>query len=293
MKSILISALTALIVSLVVFYYGASMPESSPRITIAQKESAYDRVMRTGVLKCGYYQWPGIATKNPNNDDLTGMVPDMMAVVGKMLDLKIEFVEMAALGQNVEELKRGVYDTFCIDSYYVFSMGKFVDFGTPYAYFPMFIYMRADDQRFKALADLNDPSVTFVGIDGDLSVTLAGHRFPRAKLNTLAATSDASTMTVNVATRKADVAIIDPGLAATYNAHNPTKLRALDPTHPVAVYPVGFSVAKGEDKLLRMLDSAVSAMINTGMMEPILARYRETGGAVWPVAPGYVPTPVK
>ena len=30
------------------------------------KESAYDRVLRTGVLKCGYSVWPPYYTQDPN-----------------------------------------------------------------------------------------------------------------------------------------------------------------------------------------------------------------------------------
>lgn len=257
------------------------------QVLAPQKESAYDRVMRTGTLRCGYYQWPGIAEMDPNTGKIKGMVPELVGTIGNMLDLKVEYVPVSALGMQVEELKRGVYDTFCVDSYYVFSMSKFVDFGTPYAYFPMFAYGRADDERFTKLADLNKSDVTFVGIDGDLSVTLVGYLFPKAKVINLSATSDASALTVNVATRKADVAIMDPGLIKNYNDNNPQKLKAVDPEHPLAVYPVGFSVAKGEDKLLRMLDSTVSAMVNTGMLTPILEKYATQGGVAWPVANGY------
>jgi membrane-bound lytic murein transglycosylase MltF len=290
MKQTFISIITAALVA-VAFIFILQPRSGVP--APAHKESAYDRVMRTGVLKCGYYPWPGTAELDPNTQELTGLMPELTRTLGRMLDLKVEYVQMSGQGMEVQELKSGRYDAACVSSYYVFSMGKFVDFSTPYAYFPMFAYGRADDQRFKNLTDLNDPDVTFVGADGDISVTLVGYQFPKAKLVTLAATSDATALTINVATNKADVTLIDPGLAATYNANNPDKLKMLDPAHPVAVYPVGFSVAKGEDKLLRMLDSAVSAMANTGMLTPVLDRYMAQGGVAWPVAPGYLPQPLK
>jgi len=269
-----------------VSFFIPSGPSTS--VSVSKTESAYDRVMRTGVLKCGYYEWPGTATKDPNTGEMSGLVPDLMETVSKMLDLKVEFVQSSALGLQTEELKRGVYDTFCIDSYYVFSMGKFVDFGTPYAYFPMFIYGRADDVRFKQQSDLNRDDVTFVGIDGDLSVTLVPYLFPKAKVMTLPATSDAAALPMTIGTGKADAVIMDPGLVKNYNDHNARKLKVLGSGDPVAVYPVGFSVAKGDDKLLRMLDSAVSAMTNTGMIKPLLKQYEEQGGVAWSPADGYV-----
>jgi ABC-type amino acid transport substrate-binding protein len=249
------------------------------------RESAYDRVMRTGVLRCGYYVWPPYFEQDSNTKDITGLIPDLMDQIGAYLDLKIEYVQLSAMGMQIEDMKRGMYDTTCMDSYVVFTMIKMVDYSAPYAYVPVFAYVRSDDQRWTRMEDLNNPDINFVGLDGDLSVGLVGHRFPKAKLTTLAATVDAATLMVNVATKKADAAIIDSGLVNSYNRNNDVKLRPLESAP--AVYPIVFSVTKGEDRLVRMLDGGVSALINTGVMDELIEKYKSEGIVLYPVQKDY------
>ncbi|MCB1559294.1 MAG: transporter substrate-binding domain-containing protein [Alphaproteobacteria bacterium] len=253
----------------------------------ADTESAYDRVMRTGVIKCGYYPWPPYFDVDANTGDVTGLNAEYARAAGDLLGLKIEFVQMSAIGMQVEELKKGIYDTFCIDSYYVFSSLKFVDFGTPYMFAPVFAYVREDDNRFKSLDDLNQDNIQFVGIDGDLSVELVAKRFPNAQVTTLPATAAGSELMINVSTKKADVSIIDPGIVDAYNSNNQSKMKIVDPDHPVAVYPISFSVKKGETELLKMLDGAVSALQNTGVTENILKKYNLPADSVYLPATPY------
>ncbi len=41
------------------------------------KESAYERVMRTGTIRCGYFLFPPLAVKNPNTNMLSGITADI------------------------------------------------------------------------------------------------------------------------------------------------------------------------------------------------------------------------
>lgn len=275
MKAIFLTALLALFIPLPAFAEEAA------------KESAFDRVMRTGTLKCGYYAWPPYFEQDFNTNEITGLAADYARAAGSLLGLKVEFVQLAAIGLQAEELKKGIYDAYCLDSYYVFSSIKAQDFGTPFFFAPVFPYVRHDDDRFKSLDDLNKPEITFVGIDGDISVEMVGRRFPNAKLVSLPSTSDGSQLMMNVATKKADVAIIDPGIVESYNATNPVQLKITSPETPVAVYPISFSVAKGEEDLLNMLNGAVSALQNTGTTESIVKKYNLPKDSVYLPATPY------
>lgn len=239
----------------------------------APKETAYERVMRTGVLKCGYYAWPPYFIKDANSGEMSGLAVDYAQAVGDLLDLKIEFVEMAAIGLQAEELKKGLYDAYCLDSYYVFTSIKFLDFGDPFFFAPVFVYVRSDDARFKSLNGFDATGVKLVGIDGDISVDLARRRFPKAETTTLPANSDAAQIMMNVANGKADGAIIDPGVVQEFNKTNPPGLKPVPVHQAVAVYPISFSVTKGEGELLKVLDGAVSALYNTGITAQIVAKY--------------------
>ena len=260
----------------------------------AEKESAYDRVMRTGTFRCGYYPWPPYFNLDVSTHKVTGLAVDVADAIGGLLGLKVEYVQMSAIGMSAEDMKKGLYDSYCLDSYYTFSSIKYLDFSDPHFYAPVFAYVRAGDKRFHTLADLNKPDITFVGIDGDISVEMVQRRFPKAKIHSLPANSDGTQLMMDVLTKKADATVIDPGIIEGFNAHNPPGLQLIAPDDPVAVYPIGFSVLKGEDKLLHTINGAISALQNTGAMKSIVERYNLVGKGIYLVAKPYeVPRPTE
>lgn len=253
----------------------------------ADKESAYDRVIRTGTIKVGYTVWPPYQIQDPNSGELSGLSFDYMKMIGELLGVKVEYVPMSGLGMQVEDFKQGRYDVVVNDGPYVFTMIKFIDFSDPVFYAPVYAYVRQDEKRFKTLQDLNKPEVTFVGLDGDLSVDLVGRMYPKAKLRTLPASTDPGQMMINVQTGKADVAIVDPGSINTFNQNNDPDLINFAPDTPVAVYPIGFSMAKDDGKLLSMINGTVAALLNTNSIQPLLDKWLPDKNAVYPVGKPY------
>jgi len=253
----------------------------------AEKESAYDRVLRTNTLRIGYSIWPPYTIQDPNTGELSGLAVDIAELTASFLDVKLEWIQMTGYGTQVESLKQGMYDITINDGPYVFTTIKFIDFSDPYVYAPVFAYGRADETRYKKLADLNKPEVKFIGLDGDLSVDLVQRLYPKAQLDTLSATTDPGILMTNVATKKGDVTILDPGSVHTFNKNNKPGLKNLSPKEAVAVYPIGFATAKGETKLLNMLNGAVAAMINTKTINPIVEKWLPEKNAFYPIIPPY------
>lgn len=251
------------------------------------QESAYERVMRTGTLKVGYTPWPPYQIRDPNTGEISGLSYDYMQVVASLLGLKLEWVQLTALGTQVEGLKQGMYDVVVCDGPYVFSMIKFLDFSDPIFYAPVHAYVRNNDARYKTLADLNSDKVTFVGIDGDLSTELAGRLYPKAKLDTLPASTDPGMMMTNVNTKKGDTVILDVASVDGFNKTNKPGLKAINMATPVAVYPIGFSVMKDDGKLLTMINGVIAAMHDTNQIEPLLQKWLPGKGAYFSVAKPY------
>jgi len=258
---------------------------ASSALAEAPKETAYDRVMRTGVLRCGYIAWPPYFSLEPNTKTLSGISKDISDEAARILGLKIEYVDVANGGQ-VEDFNSGKIDAMCGDGPWVLSAIKYLDYSRPYFYVPVYAYGRADEKRFAAQDDLNRPEVTFTAIDGDLSTDLALAVFPKAKLASLGNISDPSQMLLNVSTRKADVVIVDPVTVADFAKNNPGKIKQLF-ANPVAVYGGGFSVKKGETALWTTLSQAVDAVINTGQVERALAKYDPAGTLFFPISRPY------
>jgi ABC-type amino acid transport substrate-binding protein len=64
----------------------------------ADKETSYDRVMRTGVIRCGYVEWPPYLLKDPNTQEFSGLIYDYMMAIGKDLGFKVEWSESVGWG---------------------------------------------------------------------------------------------------------------------------------------------------------------------------------------------------
>lgn len=238
----------------------------------AHADSAYDRVMRTGTVRCGYLPWAPYWDKDVKTGSLRGINKDTFDKVFTLLNLKVEYVEVT-LGYQVNDLKNGKVDAICGDGPWIISTAMHVDFGQAYVYQPVYVYVRADNKTLKTESDLDNRAVTFAGIDGDLSSDLKNFRFPNARLNTLINLSDPAALLMEVVSGKADAVIIDSVAAEKIVENNPGKLKRILDGKPLAVYPNAFSVAKGEDRLLRALNEGVAAVLNTGMMDEVLEKW--------------------
>lgn len=209
-----------------------------------EKESVYERVMRTGVLRCGFIPWPPGFEIDPNTNEVKGPTKDLFQSIIELTGWKVEFVQ-TALGNVPLDLKTEKIDAMCADGPWTITNIKLVDYTTPAVYSPVLVYIRAGETRFSSYADLNSEDVSFAGIDGDISIDLAKLRFPKAKLQTLINLTDPALMMMEVASGKADAVILDPVTAENYMKNNPAKMRPFPVKEPLATYPAGMSVKRG------------------------------------------------
>lgn len=238
----------------------------------ANAETAFERVQRTGTLRCGFLAWPMYFDIDPNTKHVSGISKKLTEAALHTLGLKVDYIEVTS-ASKVTDLQSGKVDAICGDGPYVLTSLMQVNYTRPFFYAPVYLYGREDENRFQKLANIDAKQVTFVGMDGDLSVELVQKNFPMAKLNTIASTVDVSMMLMDVTTKKADLTIMDPGGADNFIKHNPGKVKKILGDKPFAVYGVGFSVKKGETELLNSLNGAVEALQNTSSIDPVIDSY--------------------
>lgn len=254
------------------FFFLLSLLFTSPLYAADQKETAFERVMRTGTLRCGFVPWPPGFEVDPNSGEVKGLSKDLFEGIIGLTGWKVEFIEVA-LGNNALDLSNDRIDAMCADAPWTISSVKFVDYTTWAAYSPVLVYVRNDETRFKSYKDLDAQDVSFVGIDGDISSDLATLRFPKAKLRTLINLTDPAQMMLEVADGKADAVILDPITAENFMRNNQGRMKELAGVEPLAVYPVGFSVKRGESDLQQTLDRATEMAVNIGMIDQTLDLY--------------------
>lgn len=64
-------------------------------------ESVYDRVMRTGTIRCGYLAWKDFIDIDPNTGAMTGIIHDYMDALSRNLGLKLEWTAEVGRGDYV------------------------------------------------------------------------------------------------------------------------------------------------------------------------------------------------
>ncbi|MBU6236120.1 MAG: transporter substrate-binding domain-containing protein, partial [Alphaproteobacteria bacterium] len=121
------------------------------------RETAWQRIIRTNTIRCGYYVFPPVTYRDPNTKALSGFSVDMMEAIGKAAGLKIEWTEEVNFANWVPALQAGRFDMACTPMWPDIPLGRVVSFSVPFMFAGLSPMVRADDDRFKGddLARLN------------------------------------------------------------------------------------------------------------------------------------------
>jgi ABC-type amino acid transport substrate-binding protein len=262
-------------------------PASAP----VADQPAFERVMKTGTLRCAYISIPPHFVKDLNTGKYSGTAYEVAEGIGQSLNLKIDWVEEVNFGNLAEGLRTGRYDAVCFALYLGnVSMARVVDYTIPLFYTGTGVYVRADDHRFDDnFAALNSPDVTIATMDAEMSQFIRAQNFPAAKDFSLPQNSDIAELLESVAEGKADVTFFDQAHYATYLKANPGKLRDLALHDPIRIHAHSFVV--GEIRLEAMLNTAIREMLLSGRIDEIIKRYEGEGpqSGILPVAKPYAP----
>ncbi|MDD3182558.1 MAG: transporter substrate-binding domain-containing protein [Alphaproteobacteria bacterium] len=239
------------------------------------KETAFERVMRTGTLRCAYLVMPPQFARDPNTKEMSGLSYDVVMEASKRLKLNVDWVEEVNFMTIVEGYKTGRYDSFCFSGYRWTPWARDMEYTIPLFYSTTDAYVRADDHRFDAdLMAINDPSIkVVVSDDGEASTFIRADVFPKSSSYSLPVNVDHSLMLESVATRKADVALFNPLEGMPYLVANPGKLRRVEGHAPIRAYAHTLSFAKGEQNLLSMFNVVLDEMITDGTINKIIDKY--------------------
>lgn len=267
--------LFAVLIAVVAGYVGAKFAPHQAAVSDTRKqETAYERVLRTKTLRCGYALWPPIMmSKDVNTGKLDGVFHDMVEELAQKLSLKVEWVEETGWANWIEGLKANRFDMFCAGVWQNGARGREVGFSLPLFYSPVYAYARVDDTRFNnGFAVVNDPSIRVSGMDGEISEVIARTHFPNAQYVGMPQISEISFIFLNVANKKADIVFNEPGVANDFIFNNPGKLKQIS-EKPFQIFKTAYGVKITENALLQMIDSALIELHNDGITEKILSKY--------------------
>jgi ABC-type amino acid transport substrate-binding protein len=244
----------------------------------AQKESAYDRVMRTNTLRCAYAVYAPWVTKDPNTGKLGGIVPEILGELERASGLKVEWGPEIDWGNIAVTLQSGKADAFCAGMYMTPKRGRVMAGSTPIFFGTVEAYVRQNDTRFDNNVDLiNKPDVNIEVNAGDLSEEIAQSIFPNAKRVYKGEFGGEDQLFLDVATGKADVTLSGPTNISTFNAGNPSMtLRKVALERPLVAFASVLAVDLREASLLPVINASLHNLIDGGVVERIMRTHTGT-----------------
>ncbi len=276
MKSVSVIITAACVAALVAYAVGAMHQPSVPA-AMTSTASAYDQVMKTKTLRCGYTIWPPYLEKDPNSGAMSGLLVDYMQELGRAFNLKIDWTAEVVMTDIPAALESNRIDAFCATIAAIPARAVNMNFSKPVFYFPFYAYVRQADTRFDTGTDqINNPAITLSTMEGEFTSILARTSFPKAKLLEITGIQGLTTLFLNVADKKADVVFQEPGAFSDYNRKNPNVLRKTS-THPVGVVPGAFPVKLGDTKMQRLMDYGIDDLQNRMITQRLLHQYHVIG----------------
>lgn len=265
----------------------AGKNNSSDSVAFQKSDQAFERVLQTGKMRCGYLAYAPHFIKDPNTGKFSGIFHDLMQEVGRNLNLQIEWVEEGASDVLVPGLQTQRIDAIASGWWGSGPRGKVMNSGKPVFFNALGVYVRKDEKRFANLDDLNQSGVRIAVLDGAMASEIADHDFPKAQKKSLPALSDLPMLLNEVAHGKADFTISATHEFAGFDKHNPGLLKRLDVKLPIRVFPNVLFFNKGENKLQTMLDASLDELYYAGVVNKLVDQYEPFPGSFYRVAQPY------
>ncbi|MFZ2587415.1 MAG: transporter substrate-binding domain-containing protein [Alphaproteobacteria bacterium] len=266
-----------------IFASWAFAPTSTSSSTV---ETTFQRVLRTGQLRCGYYMFKPMTWKDPATGEMKGMAVDFAHELEIRSGIKLVWAEEAGFGTIFEGLKTKRYDAICTPAWPDGRMARAVDFGRTWFFSAIIPVVKESETRLTSVTQLNSPDVTITSHEGDADEVLAKTMFPKAKQLPIPPSADTGMVEMNLFTGKADVVLTDVNRIYQVNPNSSQKLKALS-TEPLQLFPLQIAVNKGDEQLNAFLNTNVEAMLNDGTMERILKTHEPGPNAYLRVAKPY------
>ncbi|MBI1326982.1 MAG: transporter substrate-binding domain-containing protein [Alphaproteobacteria bacterium] len=268
---ILLAAVVSLAVSLALPLFKADSPAQHDGGT------AYDRVMKTGVLRCGYFVLDGYLHKDMESGALGGPAYEIIEALAKIISVKVEWVQEAAFASIGEDLKQGRYDMMCAPLLPNGPRSRVMAMSRPVWWQPLTIWLNKDDARLSDTPEwLNAPETKFSVIDGTGFPTVVSSFYPQAGMVALPEMTAISEMFLELTGRKVDALLMMHYPAVKYAARNDGAI--VQYTNRIVSYlPYRFAWAKGDQKMAEMVDIALEELVYTGVINNILDKYDPEG----------------
>ena len=272
MRSVLLTVFIAAMVGTLAAILITPNPDSTGSAT--KRETVYERVMRTGVIRCGYVPYEPALVIDLATQEKTGFSYYIIEKIAENLSLKVDWAEEVSPPNMLEGLVSNRYDMICTPFWVTAERARVADYTIPFYRSLMGVWVRTEDDRFNGdIEKLNNAGYTLSSMDGTTIVKAAHQLFPKAKILGVAEMAPISDILVNVATGKADATVIDNYLVHDFNTHNNGVLKQIDQVENAPSYANAYLVPQGEEQFKNMLNAALTELLGTGYIDQQIDKF--------------------
>lgn len=233
-----------------------------------------DNVQSTKQLDVAYGDYEPYTIEDPNTKIVTGFSAEILERVAKDLGCKVVWHRVNWDTMSAD-LKRGQFDIIADPIFQTVSRAPEFAFSEPYTYFADgIVVVKAGDNRFKNLDDLDKPGIKVsVGL-GQASETIVKARFKHAMIESTPVGSDNMQIFGAVLTGRSDAAVADAVNATKFIEAHPKQFKAINLQTPPVFIPAGFALEKGDLEGANFMNVAINYLRTTGELDQLARKYR-------------------
>ena len=257
---------------------GIAAVGGQPREAVAQildtgidAKSVLAKVKKGEALQVGYAQTPAWFYKDPKTGELLGIYKDLADILAKDLEMKVSYQEVTFANATVG-LRKGDYDLFGSSLVYTVPRGLVCNYiGPLWSKGSLAIVHKDDAKKFKTIADLNRPDVTFSVNAGASEEQRMPLLFPKAKM--MAVAGQQAMAAEPVRTRRATVYVTGDSDAMAFARRNSSWANIVDEKHPLDKRPNTWVIRYGDAPWKNFLDMWSAYVIANGQVQRLYDEY--------------------
>jgi ABC-type amino acid transport substrate-binding protein len=232
----------------------------------------YSRVMRSGVLRAAYVDYPPVIARS--GDQFSGVFYELIAKFAEQHALKIDWVEEIGYGVVTEGLAEARFDIFCSATWPTPERHKYALLSRPVYFSDVGVWVRQDSALAKCdWIMLNDERHRIAVTDGDITHEISLTDFTFAKWVRAPQLGKVKALLDFVAEDRADATMVE---RITYEAYA-DQLRAplvnIAEDKPIRRYSNSFLIGKGQHDFLDILNAFLDQNLKNGNIAALLQKY--------------------
>lgn len=231
-------------------------------------------IVKRGEIRVGFIPSPPTTIKDSKTGEIRGVYVNGLRAIVEQMGVKIVWVE-TTWGNFVSALQSGQIDLCIAGTFATVKRAMAVDFTRPIFYLGDGAVVRADDDRFKTLSDMNRSDIKIAVVLGGSAEEFVRRNLPKAEVVTLASGNLIAPF-IEVLARRADIGVEDVNNANHFAEQQPG-VKVLFTKHPLNFLPTAWTVRKGNRELLSVINTGIETLLDSGRWADLVRPYGTKG----------------